>query len=165
MVVYFSTLGNTSRLKSGKLEGSGIRVNENPVTGVGTIYLGQFQNGRLNGNSDCYTIEYTNNTFLQCRGPRVEGNLDGSIEIISWEDFSPDPIIPEGIGNNNENGKKHIYHSNQQTILNATRTIKTYNQGTEISTDLVENINVKIEINIKKQNNVNFINSFTIIQV
>lgn len=136
---------NGGMLRSGRIQGEGEFYDEDN-SGNGVIYIGDFNKGKLNDPDGQYIV-YTNTSFSSFKGPCTDSKLDGTIEVLIYEDNSsetPQEDEIEGNGPDKTNGRRHILNSNNETTLVVQKKSVIYSNGIEGATLSTQSTNVKL---------------------
>jgi hypothetical protein len=138
---------NGGSLRSGKIQGLG-KFHDEDLLGNGEVYIGIFDKGKLNDLEGQYIV-YTNSGFSSFKGPFIDHKLDGTIEVLIYEDNSsetPQEAEIEGNGPDKNNGRRHILNANNETILSVQKKVIIYSNGVEGVTISTEPVNVKVSV-------------------
>ncbi len=138
---------NGGSLRSGKIQGLG-EYHDEDLLGNGEVYIGIFDKSKLNDLDGQYII-YTNTGFSSFKGPFIDHKLDGTIEVLVYEDNSvetPQEAEIDGNGPDKNNGCRHILNSNNETSLSVQKKVVIYSNGVEGATVSTETITVKVSV-------------------
>ena len=161
MTIHFHCTGGF--IKGGRMIGSGEVFIEDPDTGDGSILMGNFNShGKLN-DPDGICVVYTETAYTKYIGPIINGIMDGTFDILEYEEKgNPQSGNENGNGVGGNCGKKWIANSAAQNRLNGTKRSVIFDNDAEISELSSSQQFMLITIGQKKFNNRNLFNRFDV---
>lgn len=160
MIQYKTLVGG--KIKNGMIYGQCEMYSENPVSGVGEIWIGNFIDNKLNDNDGIY-ISYTSNMQIYYyRGAFIKGVMTGQISIVEFNtlaELNEDEKLEIGNGNHNFS-QRWMYNSNNVVSMSGIHINQLYNNGTPGTINSSNSCEFTINVSHKILNKVYYFNKF-----